>query len=163
MAHSDFMRLDRVHEKVAEGCDPIRDEDGYVVGWKKNIYAFPPIGSPDSGAYVTAGDLDRFLWAVIAGELLSPELTEAFQTPKVHYREMDGWTKMYGYGLWFYVDKAAKVVCCQKEGINAGVSGLIRHFPHQDINVVILSNMENGVWKPIWEIHEMVVTGQFGA
>jgi hypothetical protein len=29
--------------------------------------------------------------------------------------------------------------------------------------VVILSNMEDGVWKPVWKIHEMVVTGQFGA
>jgi hypothetical protein len=69
---------------------------------------------------------------------------------------------MYGYGLWFYVDQADKVVCYQKEGINAGVSSLIRHFPDSDISVVILSNMENGVWKPIWEIHDMVVAGQFG-
>ncbi len=64
MLHSDFFRMDRVHENVAEGCDPIRDEDGNVVDWQKNIYSFPPIGSPDSGAYVTAHDLDRFLWAV---------------------------------------------------------------------------------------------------
>jgi CubicO group peptidase (beta-lactamase class C family) len=162
MVHSDFFRLDRAYENVAEGCDPIRDEDGNVVGWKKNIYSFPPIGSPDSGAHVTAEDLDRFLRAVKAGELMSPELTEAFLTPQVHYRDKDDWTMMYGYGLWFYVDQSGKVVCCQKEGINAGVSGLIRHFPDQDINVVILSNMVGGVWEPVWKIHEMVVAGQFG-
>jgi CubicO group peptidase (beta-lactamase class C family) len=163
MVHSDFLRMDRVHENVAEGCDPIQDKDGKIVGWKKNIYSFPPVGSPDSGAYATAGDLDRFLWAVKRGELLSSELTEAFLTPQVHYREIDGWTVMYGYGLSFYVDQANKVVCYQKEGINAGVGGLIRHFPDSDINVVILSNMESGVWKPVWEIHDMVVAGQFGA
>jgi CubicO group peptidase (beta-lactamase class C family) len=67
MAHSDFLRMDRAHEQVAEGCDPIRDEGGRVVGWKKNIYSFPPVGSPDSGAHVTAGDLDRFLRAVKGG------------------------------------------------------------------------------------------------
>ena len=50
MAHSDFFRLDRVVKNVAEGSDPIRDEAGNVVGWEKNIYAFPPVGSPDSGA-----------------------------------------------------------------------------------------------------------------
>jgi hypothetical protein len=70
---------------------------------------------------------------------------------------------MYGYGLWVHVDRSDRVVCCQKEGINAGVSGLIRHFPAQDINVVILSNMAGGVWKPVWKIHEMVVAEQFGA
>ena len=160
---SDFLRLDRVNERVAEGCDPIRDGQGEVVGWKRNIYSFPPVGSPDSGAHVTAGDLDRFLRAVEAGELLSADLTEAFLTPQVHCREMDGWTKMYGYGLWFYVDRAGKVVCFQKEGINAGVSGAIRRFPDLDLNVVILSNMEDGVWQPVWKIHELVVEGGVGS
>ena len=54
------------------------------------------------------------------------------------------------------------MVCCQKEGINAGVSGLIRYFPDQDINVVILSNMVSGVRKPVWKIHEMLVAGRMG-
>ncbi len=163
MAQTDFLCMDRVYENVAEGYDPIHDEADSVVGWKKNIYSYPPIGSPDSGAYVTARDLDRFLRAVRAGELLSPELTGAFFTPQVHYREMrDGWTKMYGYGLWFYVEKPGKIVCCEKEGTNAGVSSLIRHFPQQDINVVVLANMEDASWEPVWKIHDMVVDGMFG-
>jgi len=53
------------------------------------------------------------------------------------------------------------VVCCQKEGINAGVSAILRHFPQQDINVVMLSNMEDGVWDPIWFIHEMIIKEDF--
>jgi CubicO group peptidase (beta-lactamase class C family) len=157
MAHSGFFHMDRVYADVAEGADPIEDDDGRIVGWKKNIYSFPPVGSPDAGAHVTAGDLDRFLRAVKAGELLSPELTEAFFTPQVCDREIDDWVRWYSYGLWFYVDQSGKVVCCQKEGINAGVSGMIRHFPEQDVNVVILSNMESGAWKPVWKIHEMIV------
>lgn len=161
MVHSDFCRMDRVYENVAEGCDPVRDEADNVVGWKKNIYSYPPIGSPDSGAYVTAGDLDRFLRAVKTGKLLTSELTEAFLTPQVKCGEKDDWTKMYGYGLWFYVDRSGKTVCYQKEGINAGVSGVIRHFPAQDLSVIILSNMEGGVWEPVWEVHKMVITGQF--
>jgi CubicO group peptidase (beta-lactamase class C family) len=163
MSHSDFLRLDRVHENVAEGADPIRDTAGRVVAWKRNIYAFPPIGSPDSGAYVTAGDLDRFLRAVQAGDLLSPQLTEAFLTPQVPYKQRDDWTLMMGYGLMFYVDACDGVVCYQKEGINAGVSAIIRHFPQQDISVVLLSNMEAGVWEPIWTVHELVVQGAFEA
>ena len=78
-----------------------------------------------------AGDLDRFLRAVKAGQLLSPKLTEAFLTPQAHYRAMEGWTKLYGYGLWFYIDPAGRVVCFQHEcgnpleqgrwGLGAGV------------------------------------------
>jgi CubicO group peptidase (beta-lactamase class C family) len=162
MAHSDFLRLDWVYEDVAEGADPVRDAAGRVVGWKRNIYSFPPVGSPDSGAYVTAGDLDRFLRAVQAGDLLSPRLTEAFLTPQVAYKRRDDWTLMMGYGLMFYLDARDRVLCYQKEGINAGVSGVIRRFPQWDINVVILSNMEDGVWKPIWTVHELVVQGAFG-
>ena len=161
MSRSDFLAMDRVHEKVAEGSDPIRNKAGEIEGWKKNIYSYPPIGSPDGGAYVTAGDLDRFLRAVLSGTLLSEKLTKAFLSPHVDYKEKDDWVMKYGYCLWFYVDNDGKIVCFQKEGINAGASGLIRHFPEQDINVVILSNMEDGVWGPIRKIHQLVVDGKF--
>ncbi|MCK4413120.1 MAG: beta-lactamase family protein [Candidatus Eisenbacteria sp.] len=160
MIHSEFLRMDQVHENVAEGNDPLRDNTGQIIGWKKNIYSFPPIGSPDGGAYVTASDLDRFLRAVKAGELLSPKLTEAFFTPQVHHSAMEGGTQRYGYGLWFLVDPANQVIFCQKEGTNAGVSGLIRHFPKDDTNIVILSNMEAGVWEPVRKVHELVMAGQ---
>lgn len=161
MYSSDFLRMDRVHENVAEGSDPLRGEAGHIVGWRKNIYSFPPIGSPDSGAHVTAKDLDRFLRAMKTGELLSPKLTEAFFTPQVHYRAIEGGTEKYGHGLLFFLDSSDQVAYFEKDGINAGVSGFIRHYPKEDINVVLLSNMENGVWKPMRKVHEMVVAGQF--
>lgn len=159
MRHSDFLRLDRVHKDVAEGCDPIFDDADNIIGWKKNIYSYPPIGSPDSGAYVTASDLNRFLRAVRKGKLLSPQLTAAFLTPHVHYRDTKDHEAKYGFGLMFYLDKTGKVVCYQKDGVNAGVSAIIRHFPQQDITVVLLSNMEVGVWDPVWVIHEMIISG----
>jgi hypothetical protein len=107
--------------------------------------------------------LDRFLRAVQVGDLLSPQLTAAFLAPRVHYKQRDDWTLMMGYGLMFYLDSSDRVVCYQKEGINAGVSGIIRYFPQRDICVVILSNMEDGVWEPIWTVHNLVVKGAFDA
>jgi len=161
MNHSDFLDMAHVNENVAEGSDPIRNDAGKIIGWKKNIYSYPPIGSPDSGAYVTARDLDRFLRVGQSGKLLSQELKEALFMPHVHYKEKEGWTMKYGFCFWFYVEPDGKVVCLQKEGINAGVSGAMRYFPEQDINLVILSNMEEGVWDPVWKIHELVVDGRF--
>jgi CubicO group peptidase (beta-lactamase class C family) len=142
--------MDRVNKNVAEGCDPIFDDnDKNIYGWKKNIYSYPPVGSPDSGAYVTASDLTRFLRAVKQGKLLSPQLTDAFLTPYVHYQDTKDYEAKYGFGLLFYLDQHGKIVCYQKEGINAGVSAILRHYPQQDITVVLLSNMEDGVWDPI--------------
>ena len=161
MTASDFFRLDRVNRNVAEGCDPIRDATGTVVGWNRNIYSFPPIGSPDGGAHVTVADLDRFLRAVREGKLLSPELTGAFLSPQVVHGTIDAWTEMYGYGLRFYVDKEGKVFCYEKEGVSVGVSAIVSHFPEGDITVTLLSNMEDGAWDPAWgKIHPMVVDGQ---
>ena len=95
MADSDFLRMDRVNERMAEGADPIRDEAGAITGWKRNIYSYPPIGSPDGGAHVTAADLDRFMRAVRDGRLLSPELTAAFLAPQVSTAcATAGWSTM---------------------------------------------------------------------
>jgi hypothetical protein len=41
------------------------------------------------------------------------------------------------------------------------VSGSIRQFPDRGINVVLLSNMEDGVWEPVWEVHRLVEEGAF--
>jgi CubicO group peptidase (beta-lactamase class C family) len=156
MLHSDFLRLDLTYEDVAEGCDPLRDADGTIVAWKKNIYSFPPIGSPDGGAYVTATDLDGFLRKVKAGTLLSPQSTAAFFTPQVLHHTQEDWKHMYGYGMEFAVAGAGKVLFAQKEGIYDGASAVIRHYPDQDINVVLLANIQDGVWEPLRTIHRLL-------
>jgi len=162
MADSDFLRMDRVSERLAEGADPLHDDAGAIIGWKRNIYSYPPIGSPDGGAHVTAADLDGFLRAVRQGRLLSAESTATFLTPHVVYRVRDGWTQHFGFGPWFRIDDDGALVFLEKEGINAGASGLIRHYPGRDLTVAILSNLEEGAWEPINVVHEMVVSGDFG-
>jgi CubicO group peptidase (beta-lactamase class C family) len=159
MRHSDFLRLDLTYGDLAEGCDPLRDEHGTIIAWKKNIYSFPTIGSPDSGAHVTASDLDRFLRQVKAGTLLSAQSTAAFFTPQVLHHMQDDWKQMYGYGIEFAVDEAGNVIFAQKEGINAAVSAVIRHYPDQDLNVILLSNMQQGVWEPLRTIHRLLKAG----
>ena len=43
-----------------------------------------------------------------------------------------------------------------KDGINTGASGIVRHYLEQDIDVVVLSNEEDGAWDVITEIDELV-------
>jgi CubicO group peptidase (beta-lactamase class C family) len=156
MSASGFFRKDHVHPNLAEGADPILDEQENIIGWKKNIYAFPLLGSPDSGAYVTAHDLDRFLRAAQAGALLSSKLIADFLTPKVNYRPRQGWIVRFGYVFEFFVKPSGEVDFYQKGGVNVGVSAILRHYPAHDINVVLLSTMEHGVWEPIWKVHDIL-------
>ena len=161
MADSGFFRMDHVNDRVAEGADPIRVGTGAIEGWRRNVYSFPPIGSPDSGALVTAVDLDLFIRAVIEGRLLSADMTSGFLTPQVVRRERDGWTERFGYGPWFRVEPDGSVLFLEKEGINAGVSAIVRHYPARDLTLVILSNLEDGAWDPGRRLHDDVVAGTF--
>lgn len=160
MNASDFFHMAEVNENVAEGADPMRDERETILGWRRNFYSYPPIGTPDSGAYVTAADLERFLRAVQRGELLSPELTRYFLTPQALYSQRETWKMMYGPGLWFYVENDGRLLFYEKDGENAGVSGLIRHYPRWDVSLVLLCNMQSAAWEPARQIHEMLLAGQ---
>lgn len=154
MKDSGFFHFEQVTERVAEGADPIFNDAKEIVGWRRNIYSYPPIGSPDAGLYVTVRDLDAFLTAVHEEKLLSSEMTKAFLTPRVLYREFDQEVRKFGYGLLFALDKKDKLLFYQKEGVNAGVSAALRYYPSKDVTVVILSNMEMAAWPVLQETHK---------
>lgn len=92
-----------------------------------------------------------------AGNLLSPELTQAFLTPQVLYKPRNGWDQKYGCGMWFNVTPDDEVIYYQKEGTNPGASVILRHYPKTEISVILLSNLEEGVWEPVREIHKQMV------
>lgn len=162
MKDSGFFHMAEVNPNVAEGTDPITNSTGAITGWRRSIYSYPPIGTPDGGAHVTASDLDRFLRAVKTGELLSPQSTLYFFTPQVFHSQRESWKLMYGPGLWFRVQEDGEVLFYEKEGQNAGASGLIRHYPGRDLSLVLLSNLEHGVWDPVVKVHEMIMADGLG-
>jgi hypothetical protein len=99
---------------------------------------------------VTAGDLVRFLGALRDGDLLDADLTEEFFTPQV---EHDPGTK-YGFGLEFDVEEDGTVRSYYKEGINPGASGILRHYYEPNLDIVVLSNSEDGAWDVVRELDE---------
>jgi len=156
MSASGFYDRREAAANVAEGWDAVVDDSGNRTGWKQNIFSYPPIGSPDGGAHVTAGDLVSFAQAVRAGRLLNPELTAAFLTPQVLHHEGDGFSVWYGYGSEFVRDRDGVVRNYYKDGVNAGASGISRYYPDVDLDVVILSNSERGAMPAIDEVHRII-------
>ena len=157
MTHSGFFRMDEVTPDLAEGVDPIIGEDGKIAGWRRNIYSYPPIGSPDGGAHVTAGDLIAFHRALREGRLLGGGSTTAMREPKEDYKPTDDGMHRTGFGFEFEVAPGGRVISYWKEGINKGASGVLSHFPEQDVTYVVLSNLEDGAWEPI-ELIERAIT-----
>jgi CubicO group peptidase (beta-lactamase class C family) len=156
MTGSGFYDRREAEPDVAEGWDPVLDERGNRTGWTQNIFSYPPIGSPDGGAHVTADDLVRFAQALRAGRLLSAELTGQFLTPQVLHHKRDDHAVWYGYGLEFVTDANGRVRNYYKDGINAGASGILRYYPADRLDVVVLSNSQDGAWAPTAEVHRLI-------
>ena len=146
MADSGFFDRRDSTPRVAEGWD-------YIEGaWTSNIYSYPPIGSPDAGAHASAADLLRFLRAVRSGELLNAEFTEEFFLPQVQHDD-ETW---YGFGLEFDTNDDGTVRSYYQDGVNAGASGILRHYSDEGLDVVVLSNSEDGAWDVVREIDELL-------
>lgn len=158
MASSGFLRMDIVEPDVAEGVEAIEDPNGVIVGWRRNIYSYPPVGGPDSGAYVTVGDLHRFHDAVTQGRLLGPTLTAELLTPKVRHSARGDGSHLMGFGFEFETDADELVRSYWKEGVNVGVSAMLRHYPAVDVTVVVLAVGERAAWKPVEAIDAAVMS-----
>ena len=154
MKRSGFFRMDVVEPDVAEGVEAIENADGGAVGWRRNIYSYPPIGGPDGGAHATVGDLLRFHRAVTDGRLLVPALTAELLSSKERHSASGATTHMMGFGFEFETDADGVVRSYWKEGVNVGVSGMLQHYSAQDVTVAVLAVGEDAAWTPIKAIDE---------
>jgi len=153
MSGAGFFAMDQVVPDVAEGVE--RTDDG---GWRRNIYSYPPIGSPDGGAHVRVADLIAFHRALLDGVLLPLDLAQTMITPHAVHSvdEDDGIAHQMGYGFEMSTDPDGQLRSYWKEGINTGASAMLRHYPRVDATVAVLSNLEDGVWEPVGLIHQQV-------
>lgn len=155
MTRSGFFRMDVIEPDVAEGVEAI-EREGSIVGWRRNIYSYPPVGGPDGGAHVTVGDLVRFRQAVTDGRLLGRESTAELLSPKERHSARGDGSHLMGFGFEFETDADEAVRCYWKEGVNVGVSGILRHYPAEDVTVAVLAVGEDAAWEPIRAIDEAV-------
>lgn len=148
MTRSGFFSMDVVTPDVAEPVERVEDE------WRRNIYSYPPIGGPDGGAHSTAGDLLRFHGAVVEGDLLGADMTAALLAPK----EFHSPNHLMGFGFEFDTDAEGAVRSYWKEGVNVGVSAMLRHYPGPDLTVVVLAVGEDAAWPVVRAIDAEVAS-----
>jgi CubicO group peptidase (beta-lactamase class C family) len=158
MEGADFCAMDDTCANLAEHYKRITRDDG-TIAWRKNIYSYPPVGSPDGGATVTALDLDRFVRTVRAGTLMGEEATAQMLRPHVKRREIDGGSLWNGLGFEFKLDDRGGIVHMSKEGMNAGVASNLAYLPATDTTCVLLANQDCDVWAIQRELTPMVAGG----
>jgi CubicO group peptidase (beta-lactamase class C family) len=129
MSSSGFFRLDEARPEVAIGYLPRPSPDA---PWRSNIYRVPVIGGADGGAFSTTGDLDRFLHRISDGTLLG-----AMQDVVLAHHADAGEGFHSGYGFRHYPDGRYG-----HGGGDPGVEVLVQRFPHDDVNLIVLCNME---------------------
>ncbi|WP_413380908.1 serine hydrolase domain-containing protein [Alkalihalobacillus sp. 1P02AB] len=157
MNQTDFYAMDQVVEQAAEHYASILDENEKIIGYRKNIYSYPSIGSADAGALTTVQDLDLFIRSLKAGKLLSEKWTNEIFTPKEIYRQHATVTQLMGYGFHFLMEKDSnELIYMQKDGINAGVSCVMNYYPKTDMSIIIMANQDTNVWDLAWEVSELI-------
>lgn len=156
MTNTEFCSFDGIFENAAEGYVMITNANNDVVGWRKNIYCYPPIGSPDSGAYTTVVDLDKFIHALRDGKLLSSASTKELFTPQILIKEDENVRAMQSYGFESVLIKKYNAAFFCKDGSNAGVANVFAYYPELDMTIAIMANQEANVWKMHRELREII-------
>jgi CubicO group peptidase (beta-lactamase class C family) len=142
-----FLAKDEPAPDAAEGYASLLDGEEKHAGFRKNIYAYPPIGSPDAGAYTTVGDLRRFFGAVEGSGFLSAGSREAMLSPVVHYQDLKGGgERRMGYALEHDFDGSGRRIRYGKDGCNPGVAAIAMRYPEEEGFIAILANQDSDVW-----------------
>lgn len=162
MLNTKFCAMDEVNADIAEGYVGCYDKNENLIKWRKNIYSYPPIGSPDSGAYTTVNDLDIFIRNLKANMLLKTEYTNMIFSPQCEFAySYNEWqptlnaTKRNGYAFEF-VEINGNVFCMRKDGLNDGVGAMLSYYPNIDATIIILSNQDCDIWQMHREIQTIM-------
>ncbi|MCY6354821.1 hypothetical protein [Clostridium sp. ZS2-4] len=130
--------------------------------WKKNIYYYPPIGSPDGGVYSTVNDLDIFIRNLKKNMLLNLEYTNMIFSPHCEFaKPFKKWepglnaTIRNGYAFEF-VEINGDVFCMRKDGLNYGVGAMLSYYPNIDATIIILCNQDCNIWQMHREIQTIL-------
>ena len=142
LAATAFLRSDELPGDVARGY---LSPDGL----RTNALHLPVRGSGDGGIYTTVDDVHRLWQALLAGEVLAPDLVAQMRRPQGV--ELDE-GRLYGLGLWLDPDSDLLMM----EGMDAGVSFFSEHHPDSGLTWTVLANTGQGAWPMVREVDRLV-------
>jgi CubicO group peptidase (beta-lactamase class C family) len=146
MINTGYYELDRLPAKCANSY--IYDEnrkDFYT-----NIYSVDVKGTGAGGAFTTVIDVEKFWDNLLDGKILSKILLE-----KMLSLQSNSDNDYYGYGIWLEETKEGTLEPWF-QGSDPGVSFLSSYDRNQKINITIISNTGNNVWKIKKKITEIM-------
>ena len=173
LADSGYFAKDSVAPNVAEGYASVEDAGGAAsgdapasgapasgvtaggahAGFRKNIYAFPPVGSPDAGIITTVRDLRKLFSAIEGDSFLSPGLRAEFLSPQIDaFTLKSGELRRYGYCLEHDIAPSGRPIRYGKDGLNPGVAAIAMRYPERDGFIAILANQDADVWTMCREL-----------
>lgn len=148
LAATGYFPKDGVEPDLAEGYATVENPGGEAVGFRKNIFSYPPVGSPDAGIFTTVRDLARLFEALESGPFLSESARAEFLSPKIDaFRLKSGDLRRYGYCLEHDIDPSGRPFRRGKDGVNPGVAAIAMRYPAADGLVVVLANQDTDVWS----------------
>lgn len=159
LADTKFVDNEVVEMGVADGYEPVLDDNGVIVDWMKNIYTMTPRPASDGGATSTVSDLLTFSKALRNNALLNRENSKLVLEPKVLDQDSDGfrdYTWKYGFANWFLLEDD-KVIRYGHTGEEFGVSARLYYYPEKDIDVVLLGNQGFCTGSVGWDIHDLIM------
>ena len=148
--------------KIYDACDPIRfsifTSGVHTLSVQLYDALDNPIGTGDSGAFTSVGDLDIFMRALKSGKLLSEEMTREIMKPQSNIeRKYDEGKDVYGYGFKFTYDKDGRLKCMSKDGENSGVAAKVAYYPDMDTTSIVLGNQTCNVWELHGKVEEEIL------
>lgn len=147
MLDTGYFELDRLPSRCANAY--IYDEA--INGFKTNIYSVDVKGTGAGGAFTTATDMAAFWNCFLEYKLISMEMTQYMLSPQAKDDN-----SIYGYGIWLREKENGSYIYYLM-GSDPGIS--FNSFVDIDNNlkVVIMSNVNDNVWKYSKYILEMFV------
>lgn len=148
MMQTGYYELDRLPARCANNYiyDATRKE------YYTNIYSVDVKGTGAGGAFTTIGDVECFWKALLGYQLLSQEMTQQMLSIQSENEDDDN----YGYGIWLS-KRSPKNLLPYFTGCDPGVSFVSAYFLEKDINVTLVSNFGDDVWKILAKIREVIL------
>ncbi|WP_134773146.1 serine hydrolase domain-containing protein [Ornithinimicrobium flavum] len=141
MTRSGYLALDEAHPDVATGH---RRPLTPGAPWRTNIFSIPAVGGGDGGAFVTVGDVERFLRGVHRGGVWRGVRPTDVLTPRVRVDE----DTSAGCGVLVRDDGVFG-----KAGGDPGVCAIARCRPATDTTLVLLGNVG---WEDVEGLGDLV-------